>query len=51
MRLLLYGIFIAFFVLLPMYVLNTMVMPEMVSMQQFYSHESNIADKIAQSNQ
>jgi len=51
MRLILFGIFGAVFVILPFYLLNTMVMPELNSMQQFYAHEGQIVSKVAESAQ
>lgn len=39
MKFMLLGMFVLFFVFLPFYTLNTLVMPQLMSMEHFYSHE------------
>jgi len=51
MRFIFFGVSVALLAMLPFFVLNTMVMPQLNSMQQFYAHEGEIADKITQSAQ
>ena len=41
------AIFVFFFVGLPMYVLNNMVMPQLAQLQQTYAHAGQMADRIA----
>lgn len=47
MRFILLGIFVFFFVALPVYALNTLVMPELNSLQYAYAHAGEIADRAA----
>lgn len=47
MRFILLSVFIFFFVALPMYLLNTLVMPELNALQQTYAHAGEIADRAA----
>lgn len=43
MKFILLGVFVTFFVALPMYLLNSLVMPELSGLKQTYSQASNIA--------
>jgi hypothetical protein len=47
MRLLSLGVFVAIFVITPMYLLSTVVMPELQSLQQTYSNAGATASAIA----
>jgi hypothetical protein len=51
MRFIFFSVFVVTLAMLPFFVLNTMVMPELNSMQQLYVHEGEIAGKITQSAQ
>lgn len=47
MKFILYAVFVIFFVALPMYILNTLVMPDMQSLQQTYTHANDLATAAA----
>ncbi len=47
MKYMLLAIFITFFVALPMYLLNTMVMPQLQQLQTSYASADTIANNIA----
>jgi hypothetical protein len=47
MKFILLSVFLVFFVAMPMYLLNTFVMPELNSMEYTYSHASDIANQAA----
>lgn len=47
MKFLLVGVFVGFFVALPVYLLNTLVMPELNALQYTYAHAGQLADKAA----
>ncbi|MFI5275417.1 MAG: hypothetical protein ACHQT5_01175 [Candidatus Saccharimonadales bacterium] len=48
MRFLFLVMFVAVLVGLPLYVLNSLVMPQLQSVQQVYAHEDVIANNVAQ---
>lgn len=47
MRLMLLGVLILFFVVLPMYLLNAVIMPELNGLQNFYANSGAIAEAAA----
>lgn len=47
MRFMLLGIFVFFFVIIPMYLLNTLVMPELQSLKQTYARADTVAQRLA----
>jgi hypothetical protein len=47
MKYMLLGLFIFFFVILPMYALNSLVMPELDSLKQTYSNADATAQQLA----
>ena len=46
MRLILYGVFVFFFVAVPMYLLYALVMPELNALKQTYSHDDQIVQAL-----
>jgi len=48
MRWVLLGIFVFFFFIVPMYALNTLVMPELNSLKTTYANADTTAENIAQ---
>ena len=48
MKFLLVAIFVFFFVAMPMYLLNTFVMPQVQNLQQVYANAGHTADAVAQ---
>lgn len=47
MKYMLLAIFIVFFVVLPLYLLNTLVMPQLQQLQTSYAAADTLANKIA----
>jgi type II secretory pathway component PulF len=47
MRLFALAVVVIIFAALPVFILNTMVMPELQSLQNIYSHSEDIAARIA----
>ena len=47
MRVVVFSVFVFFFVGTPLYLLNALVMPELMSLQNTYSHADAIAQKVA----
>jgi len=48
MRFVLLGIFVFCFLVIPMYLLNTVMMPELAGLQQTYAHADDIAARVAE---
>lgn len=47
MKFFLFAVFVLFFVAVPFYLLNALVMPALTSMKQTYSHAGAIAQQVA----